>query len=219
MSGAIVPLTCGMLELSTTPPEVLVVSIPALTAVASATFTCSGSSHNSMFTCGLTNPLGNTPNAINTVFRANLITAGNPFEPAFMSNQWALAETKVITKIGSLLYTDVNPTPSVGTAVIAPIPMNSAVLISKQTGLAGRAYRGRMFTPPTFPAEINVTAAGILQTSDVTALNTRWLSWFNALVTAGYRPCLIHLTSGTWTLISSLATNGKVGTIKHRLRG
>lgn len=192
--------------------------IPPLTAVVTTSFTCSGSTHTQMITQGLTNPGGAAASAVNASWRVALTGAGRPFAAANMGVEYTLVETKVSTNIGGSLFTDINSSPIVGTSAISTVPANSAFIIAKQTGIAGRAFRGRMFAPPAAVAEGAVNAAGIINGASVTAQNALWLLAFNDMVSFGQRPALIHLSLGTWTLLTSWTLNGKVGTLKRRLR-
>lgn len=108
--------------------------------------------------------------------------------------------------------------PTVGTSSGTSVPPNVAVLIKKQTGTAGRAFRGRMFFPGV--SEGLVSPAGVLDSALITQMQGDINSAFAAWVALDLVPVLLHSTGSLTfpTPITSFAIDSKVGSQRRRLR-
>lgn len=140
-------------------------------------------------------------------------TSGCPYAPAAMSTDWAFDGVAVayMTEEGPLLGQYSFHTQ--GTATAPPVPVNSAILVTKNTTLGGRRNRGRFYAPPCFPTEANIDAAGRISGANVTGLQTAFSAFFDLLVDDTYELELFHqsapFTPGIvtgWTVESLLAT-------------
>lgn len=93
------------------------------------------------------------------------------------------------------------------------IPLNSAVLVRKNTSMGGRKGRGRFYLPPCHIAEVNIGATGNIQLTQLTALQTQVTNSFQALLASDCKPVVLHsdvVTSPapiiSWTVQTQIAT-------------
>lgn len=193
-------------------------TIPLGFHIWSATFTVAGSTHNNVVTCGGKNNLYVTAAAIRTQWDTAIGAGSRPFTALNIPVGWTRVETKVLANIGGVLQVDILNSPLVGTGTATPPPMNTALLIRKDTGFAGRPYQARMFAPPAI-GEASVDAAGFI-TSGLLGIQTGWDSFLAAMNTAGIQPVVIHnpSTGLVPTVISSFTVKNRLGTIGRRLR-
>lgn len=192
-------------------------SVPNGYAVLSAIFQVDTATRTPTITLGVQVDALLTAAQVNTRWRSAISGVSAPFVAGNMPSTLTLSETRVLMNVGGNLFTDVDITPVVGTAATSVPPMNTAVLVNKVTGLAGRKYRGRMFTPPTF-AESLLSAAGLIAGATVTGQQTAWTNVFTSLTGNDLNPCLIHGDGTAPTLLTSFVVSERIGTIGRRLR-
>ncbi len=114
------------------------------------------------------------------------------------------------------------PAPGAGGST-AIVPQNTALLVHKRTGAAGRTGRGRMY----FPAlnEVNVDAVGAIAPSWISTMNTAlaaWLADIDAVADIDFM-CLLHDSAGAGALlapfeVTALTTDPTCATQRRRLR-
>lgn len=101
-------------------------------------------------------------------------------------------------------------------------PNNTALLVRKQTGVAGRRNKGRMYAPCFNLAEGDVSNAGIISSGVVSSLQTSWTAFWEALqdpLTRDMQPVLFHSEAPTTpTPVTSFSVQTKVATQRTRLR-
>ncbi len=108
------------------------------------------------------------------------------------------------------------------TGNLDPIPQNSAVLIRKRSGLAGRRRQGRLYLPP--PPETAVSPVGRLTTGYRDALQTSVNSWLASINTSAnlQGPYILHSTGLSAvpppTSITSMTVEPTIATQRRRLR-
>lgn len=118
--------------------------------------------------------------------------------------------------------------PATGERSMVSVPLNSAVLVSKQTGRLGRLGRGRFFVPSSV-ASTEVSENGTLTGSIIASLQARWLAFHVALTTENpgglyegpLPPVLIHQpphADQVPTPITSFLVSSKIGTRGSRIR-
>lgn len=125
---------------------------------------------------------------------------------------------------GSLVVESAQPAvrgPNTGTVV----PQNTAALIRKRTGLAGRRGRGRMYWPDVPESQVGNT--GDLATSYMEPFQQGLDDWYEALtgLVGGrlYPPVVLHRSEGIGpeplpTPITRFVLEGRVATQRRRLR-
>lgn len=150
----------------------------------------------------------------------NAFTASTgPYIAAQMGSDWQFSGVSVtdMTEEGPLIGQYLLPI--AGTLGFNVLPPNCAVLMNKNTGVGGRRNRGRAFLPPVNPIEGNVDAAGVIASSFLTGLQTRYTAAFASLVAAGLKPQLFHQTGAqTPTALTSWTLQSKIATQRRRLR-
>ena len=136
--------------------------------------------------------MGANPATTPTVAQANALKAafGNRFA-ARIVNTYAIESVHILYQIDSALQiaVDSDTIQASMTNNSAAIPQNTAILVRKQTGFAGRAYRGRMYIPGV--PEPDVSGTGELAGASLTAWQTAatgFLADFNDIMPA----VLIH---------------------------
>lgn len=96
-------------------------------------------------------------------------------------------------------------------------PPQTALLIQKITGRAGRKNRGRMYIPANDESILN--DAGVYGSTETAGFQTKADSFLAALDTAGYPMVLLHTSvADAPTDVVSLVVQSKVATQRRRLR-
>jgi hypothetical protein len=194
-------------------------TIPTGYSLVSFTFTCAGTARNVMNTWGVSNGAQTTAAAVNAVVRTQMVTtAGRGYSASFLCSPYTLVSQKILSNFGGVLYSDEDVTNVSGTGSALPPPVNTAMLVTKQTGIAGRKYRGRVFAPWGL-AESVVDAAGIIAAGSVTTQQTGWNSTIIGLTTAGCPAVLLHGDGSTPTALIGAKVEARCGTIGRRIRG
>lgn len=108
----------------------------------------------------------------------------------------------------------------VGTATALPVPVNTALLVNKNTALGGRRNRGRNYLPPTFPGEDQIDGAGVVANTYVNLTDTKLEYFYDQLVLGVGQPVLFHQSAPfTPTPITGWSTQNQCGTQRRRMRG
>jgi hypothetical protein len=107
----------------------------------------------------------------------------------------------------------------VGTQAQATVPINTAVLVRKTTGLGGRKGRGRAYTCGQLYVG-TIGGAGIIQPTHLSNLDTAWFS-----ILGGWQSVvgitdvvLLHSDSTSPTSITALTPQSVAATQRRRLR-
>lgn len=96
--------------------------------------------------------------------------------------------------------------------------INTAVLITKTTPLGGRKNKGRMYCPPTEPAESGISAAGQMSDTDRGNIQARWNNTMAYLEAEELPMCLFHSDGSAPTVVTGLTVQSTVATQRRRLR-
>lgn len=107
-----------------------------------------------------------------------------------------------------------------GTVVDTCPPCNCSLLITKNTALGGRKYRGRMFVPVAELNEGAVDQSGNILSAQLGPIQARWTAAFTALQAAFLEPILFHQDGGVTdpTPITSLTVQALIATQRRRMR-
>lgn len=160
-----------------------------------------------------------TPSAIVDLMVTTWTDTGHPGAPSAYSTEWLFlgCVDTYEDESGPIRYE--HPVVQAGSATLSPVPINSAILINKVTGAGGRRNRGRLFYPPVYPTEGDVSALGVIQSSDVTALQAKFDSWYTAAVADDMQPVLFHQTGAQLpTVITSFKVQNLLATQRRRMR-
>lgn len=105
-----------------------------------------------------------------------------------------------------------------GTAVLAILPSNCAILVKKTTGLGGRRGRGRMYWPPMFLNESAVDGNGIIDESNRAGINTRMEAFRTELGMVLFHDSLGAGIEPPPTTVGSLVVDQRIATQRRRMR-
>lgn len=193
--------------------------IPPLFSLWTGTLTCAAIPRPLQMTLGIQPTIGLTAAQQNTAVQTALVGAtGKPFSAANMDNQYTFVESKILYRNSfGVLVSHIDPLAIIGTKVIDPLPVNTSVVIRKNTAFAGKQYRGRILCPPLYFTESDVDSGGLIAAP--ATYQSIWTAAYNSLVSNGVPPVLLHddpLIAPT--NIVSLTVNQRIGTIGKRLR-
>ncbi len=150
---------------------------------------------------------------------------GNPFAPANYTDRYTVTLAHAVYQDDPDAYMMEFPINVAGSASWESPPPNTAVLVQKRTGRAGRNQRGRMYIPPTVVSETLVDTLGVIDNTKLGLLNAQWAGFRTSMVAADYTPYLLH--GGTKanptvapppTLVTSFLVEPLVATQRRRLR-
>jgi dUTPase len=156
----------------------------------------------------------------NTI-RGYWTVSGAPFFASNMYVGYTLASTETYVMLGGVLTYDLNSTAIVGTKTASSgTPINTSVIVKKNTGVVGKRYRGRSMLPNMTVPELNISQAGIIDATGLAIVQGQYDQLFTSWSLSSYPPYLGHSVSEIApTLIGSLTVNPKVGSMPHRIRG
>jgi hypothetical protein len=145
-------------------------------------------------------------------------TSPNLYEPTLMYTGWRFSGVSVslMTETGPLIGQ--NLTPVVGTATGSTVPVNCAILGTKNTALGGRKYRGRCYLPPCYPGETDIGPTGDIG-SIVLGIHQTGMDYaLDAMTTLGCTPVLHHSDGTPGTPITGITLESKIATQRRRMR-
>lgn len=158
----------------------------------------------------------------NLIFEAFTLTEepeGVPYEAASFINAWAFSKVVVtfMTPTGPLSGESTNA-PISGTITEGGLPVNCSLLLTKETGLGGRKFKGRAYIPPLAPDEEGVTVNGQMDGGTRLNIESRYSTAFTQMGVVGAVPVLHHSDGSPGTLITGVSLSGTIGTQRRRLR-
>lgn len=117
---------------------------------------------------------------------------GCPFAPAAWTDRYTVIKAHANFQDDDTLHEMEWPINQHGTGAWESCPTNTAVLVQKRTGVAGRNQRGRMYIPPTVVSEANVDTVGVIASTPLGVMQTAWDAFWTALVADDFPPQLLH---------------------------
>lgn len=193
--------------------------IPNLFSQATLTFSLAGLVRPLNITLGLQPGVGLTAAAQNAAIRTSFTGSGRPFNPVNMMVGYTLTETKILHRNGSgMLVVDIDPTVVTGTRVGDACPVNTSIIVRKNTLFGGKKYRGRFLVPPMYFQESLVAQNGVIPSGSITTYQTLWNDALTQLSGLSITPVLLHSDLTTPTQVTAFQVNNKIGTIGKRLR-
>lgn len=140
------------------------VSIPVGFGQWTLPFALTGDLEEMVITCGFTDDVGASPDDIATTI-TNVLFATATFAASSVNNQYVLGPGRVTVNRALGTFEGVGSVTRTGTNAVSALPQNCAILASKRTLRGGRHGRGRLYLPPAFISEGNVTpTGGLLET-------------------------------------------------------
>lgn len=131
---------------------------------------------------------------------------------------YSLREARGVLNRGGVLSEIVIPSGVVGTYAVTPLPQNNALLVKKNSGLVGRANRGRMYLPPCYVDKGGIDTNGTILAATVTTLNGRLATFLGHLITDLNSMVILHSSGATPTGVSSIVLENVVASQRRRLR-
>jgi hypothetical protein len=106
-----------------------------------------------------------------------------------------------------------------GTQTGGAVPVNTSVLLTKQTAGGGRRNRGRAYIPPVYPLETNVDGGGVIDGTQVGQLQGWYGAGYDRLVDVELQPVLFHQSAPfTPTVITAFQIGSQMATQRRRMR-
>jgi hypothetical protein len=204
-----------------------ILNLPLGFGMASLHFGGTGLPNGATVTFGFfADPAGPTPAAAGATIVSTLRAAGAPLVLTNTNFSNSCNFNDVLVKYGPL---DSGPAATVAAGGVmgntggdAATPATS-LLVNKSSLSGGRRGRGRMFFPGL--SESNVGNGGFVTAGVVTALQTAFTQWFNAMNTAGLGLVLLHRydpalgqTPQTPSTCTGLQVQALVATQRQRMR-
>lgn len=185
------------------------------------TFTLDGSTKIFQMAMMFQNTGSATAAANNAAHRSIWAGVGKPFSAAMFAIGYTFARSECYVHIGALTTYDLNETAIVGTlGGVQGTPINTSLIIRKNTGLVGRRYQGRWMFPNMYITEGNISQAGTMAVATAAPLQTLLNTCLADQVTAGIPAVLGHSVSEIApSPINSVTVGLKVGTMSRRIRG
>lgn len=141
------------------------------------------------------------------------------FTAADMSTNWTFLGVRVL--LGQATGAPIPGSSEVsvpGTFSLSTLPQNSAFLFKKRTNLPGRSGMGRCYCPPCYGiGEGDVSAAGVIDSASVTAINTKLFNVLQDLNTANL-PMVVWGIGPSTPQVSSFTLDPVIATRRRRLR-
>lgn len=200
-----------------------VMAIPVGNKEATFVFSVDGNTRSITFAIGIADLDVLSPRTnleLADLISQNWSVAGAPFQPSNMPSEYNLLNVTVteMTETGPL--TAISANGSNGSGGQAPVPINSALLVTKNTALGGRRNKGRMYVPPFLPGESQVDANGNLAAGVQATLQGQFDVATDGDLADDIGYLLYHQTGDpTPTAITSLVVNNLIATQRRRMRG
>lgn len=195
------------------------VQIPAGYAQLVYEFSLEGTTHRPTFTMGLNPDPGLSATDIAQLGDDAITGTGSLMSSgAVVIDGWALVavHATLMTESGPLLGDDTSG--MVGTATASALPINCALLVSKNTSRGGRKGRGRFYCPPFTIAEGGVDPIGTIGGGDLSAFQAKCDAFFALLDGVDSVPVLLHEDGSLPDQITSLSAQAIIATQRRRMR-
>lgn len=90
-----------------------------------------------------------------------------------------------------------------GTHSSSTLPNQCAVCLTLQTGVPGRAHRGRTYLPP--PA-VGIVAGGQLSLANATSIAQQYMAWLQAIADSATTPAVGSILSSSLSAVEQMGT-------------
>jgi len=163
-------------------------------------------------TCGF----HNTPidDAITIAAALNTLWGGSMSD--LLSDQYTQEGTYVLLSIGGVEQSAFDPDGGAGAVAGAPPSPAISVGVKKQTSYAGKKYRGRFYLPAGYLTEAGIDAAGVIDSSKVSALQGGMDDVRTGMNSLGYPMYLLHSDATAPTPVNALLVRPNVRTQRRR---
>lgn len=146
--------------------------------------------------------------------------AGSIVVAAAMGEEWTFQGVAVTKQLEDGPITGQFFDAVTGTVTSDGLICNTALLVTKQTSAGGRRNRGRCYCPPHQVAEVNVNAAGVIDSAARTVYQSAWNVFYLALATLELPVVLFHSEAPfTPTPVTGFSVGSLCATQRRRMRG
>lgn len=191
--------------------------IPAGDGQATLIWTQTGDPDPYTVSFGFGNSTGLSANACAAAIRSRWVVDFSA--AANLSNFYTFRGVETIINTGGVFHEGADLTVTPGSWATNPAAQNTALLVKKTTGLAGRANRGRTYLPPCYLDEAGIGPEGTIVSATLTTLNARLATFLAHLVTDNLEMLLLHNDVGLAPgLVTGYVMEPIVATQRRRLR-
>lgn len=197
-------------------------NIPINFALASFTWTLAGDAEPMSISMGFDVPVGIiNPDVIASDLSALFTDATDGFwTPSIAANSYTYKGVRVYYNSAGIIEVGEYVTTSAGSRGTSCPPNNCSVITKKETGRLGRKYRGRFYCPPFYVIAANLAPTGVIDSSDVAAIQLRAERWRINCAGDDYVMNLFHTDPAIPpTIITRMETESQLGTQRRRMRG
>lgn len=194
------------------------VNIPVGFGMASLVYQRDGAPRESISTFAY-DPPSLSPTAHADTIYGLMTNASGPGIPTRIQTGWSFMGVRVTEQDDPGPLQGEHIAQQVGLGSAGALTPNVAVLIRKFTASGGRRNRGRMFVPPVWPPETNVSPNGAIAGTQLGDLQNWWEFVRAGMTTAGLPIVLLHSqVPFTPTPVTSISVQAIVATQRRRLR-
>lgn len=194
------------------------VNIPVGFGLAALRFSLAGTSREKLTTFGY-DPPTTDPTIHAQQITDHFTQANRPGIPTQIQENWSYLGVRVVEMTDTGPVTGEAADLQDGIMTGGAMPPNASILIRKNTAAGGRRNRGRLFVPPIYPPETNVSPSGIIADPQLDNIQLWWSNFFGALVTAGLVPVILHSQPPfTPTPITGYVAQDLIATQRRRMR-
>lgn len=161
---------------------------------------------------------GGGPQAAATAILGYWTGLERPFNPAAIAAGYTFegVEVTAISETGPIIGADLSAV--VGVGAFAPPPPAVCLLMTKQTARGGRKGRGRVFWPPFLLDESQVSVAGNIDISWISAHQTLFQASVADWIAGDHPPVLLHEDGTAPNPLTGVSLQGTLATQRRRQR-
>lgn len=182
-----------------------------------------GGAHTAVNTFGFKNNGGFAAAAASSALTSALSGTARPYNAGSFNSDWTQIKVYCLLNTGGVLTSATTVFSTAGTLSADSAAPGTSVVVHKDTGLAGRQYRGRLAYFACAVDELDINSNGIIDAGVVTAYQAFWTAAFNAAVANSVPLYLIHGpgpggVTPVPTALTGLTMSNLVGSQRKRLR-
>lgn len=160
-----------------------------------------------------------SPEDIATLAYAAMTGTTEPYFASHMIVGWSFVGVNCVKMLEDGPISGQHLATLAGSQAGGAVPVNTSVLLTKQTSGGGRRNRGRAYVPPVYPLETNVDGGGVIDGTQVGQLQGWYNNGYDALVLAELQPVLFHQSAPfTPTGITGFLVGSQMATQRRRMR-
>lgn len=160
--------------------------------------------------------------AIDTKMRTFFTAGTRPYSASRTYIGYTLAKTETYSNQAGTVTYNLNETPIVGTKTSSlGTPVNTSILIKKNTNIVGRRYQGRHMLPNFTISEADISQAGIISGPGLASPQTDWNAAMAEITSDATLTAVLGHTfpDSVPTPYTTVTVQPKIGTMRRRIRG